>query len=125
MDTARRRLLAGIGGLSLGAAVSAVQPRQANASETSSVAGSEGGASEGGEDALAVAVNDALEGAYGRHKGKRRNHTKGVGTTGYFVGTKEAAQVSRSALFDGDRIEVIGRFSIAGERTSDPDLWRS
>src|SRR5260370_21771433 len=50
MDTARRRLLAGIGGLSLGAAVSAVQPRQANASETSSVAGSEGG-----EDSLAVA----------------------------------------------------------------------
>jgi hypothetical protein len=39
MDTARRRLLAGIGGLSLGAAVSAVQPRQANASETSSSLG--------------------------------------------------------------------------------------
>src|SRR3981081_2253684 len=109
MDTSRRRLLAGVGGLSLGAAVSAVQPRQAIANETSSVAGSEGG-----EELVAVAVNDALEGAYGQHKGKRRNHTKGFGTTGYFVGTKEAAQVSRSALFDGDRIEVIGRFSIAG-----------
>ena len=125
MDTARRRLLAGIGGLSLGAAVSAVQPRQANASETSSVAGSEGGASEGGEDALAVAVNDALEGAYGRHKGKRRNHTKGFGTTGYFVGTEEAAQLSRSALFHGDRIEVIGRFSIAGGDPSASDFERS
>src|SRR5258708_4641485 len=108
MDTSRRRLLVGVGGLSLGAAVSAVQPRQATANETSSVAGSEGG-----EELVAVAVNDALEGAYGRHKGKRRNHTKGFGTTGYFVGTKEAAQLSRSALFDGDRIEVIGRFSIA------------
>src|SRR6201993_5488565 len=63
MDTSRRRLLVGVGGLSLGAAVSAVQPRQAHANETSSVAGSEGG-----EELVAVAVNDALEGAYGRHK---------------------------------------------------------
>ena len=62
MDTSRRRLLAGVGGLSLGAAASAVQPRQATANETSSVAGSEGG-----EELVAVAVNDALEGAYGRH----------------------------------------------------------
>jgi catalase len=120
MDTSRRRLLAGVGGLSLGAAVSAVQPRQANANETSSVAGSEGG-----EELVAVAVNDALEGAYGQHKGKRRNHTKGLGTTGYFVGTKEAAQVSRSGLFDGDRIEVIARFSIAGGDPSASDSERS
>src|SRR5246500_2999947 len=120
MDTSRRRLLVGVGGLSLGAAVSAVQPRQALANETSSVAGSEGG-----EELVAVAVNDALEGAYGRHKGKRRNHTKGFGTTGYFVGTKEAAQLSRSALFDGDRIEVIGRFSIAGGDPSASDSERS
>src|SRR3979490_1928913 len=120
MDTSRRRLLAGVGGLSLGAAVSAVQPRQAIANETSSVAGSEGG-----EELVAVAVNDALEGAYGQHKGKRRNHTKGLGTTGYFVGTKEAAQVSRSALFDGDRIEVIGRVSIAGGSPSASDSERS
>jgi catalase len=120
MDPSRRRLLAGIGGLSLGAAVSAVEPRQANASEISSVAGSEGG-----EELVAVAVNDALEGAYGRHEGKRRNHTKGFGTTGYFVGTKEAAQLSRSALFDGDRIEVIARLSLAGADPSASDSERS
>jgi len=113
MDISRRKLLVGIGGLSLGAAVGAVQPRQANA------------ASEGGEEGVAVAVNDALEGAYGRHLGKRRNHTKGFGTTGYFVGTKEAAQLSRSALFGGDRIEVIGRFSIAGGDPSASDSERS
>src|SRR6267143_3496204 len=120
MDTSRRGLLAGVGGLSLGAAVSAVQPRQANANETSSVAGSGGG-----EELVAVAVNDALEGAYGQHQGKRRNHTKGFGATGYFVGTKEAAQVSRSALFDGDRVEVIARFSIAGGDPSASDSERS
>src|SRR3984893_16490802 len=123
MDTSRRRLLAGVGGLSLGAAVSAVQPRQANADETSSVAASKG--SEGGEELVGVAVNDALEGAYGRHLEKRKNHTKGFGTTGYFVGTKEAAQLSRSALFAGDTIDVIGRFSIAGGGPSASDSERS
>jgi len=104
----------------MGAAVSAVQPRQANASEPLSVA-----ASEGGEESVAVAVNDALEGAYGRHEGKRRNHTKGFGATGYWVGTEEAAQLSRSALFDGDRIEVIARFSVAGGDPSASDSERS
>src|ERR1700758_2107166 len=123
MNTSRRRLLAGVGGLSLGAAVSAVQPRQANANETFSVAAS--GGSEGGEELVGVAVNDALEGAYGRHLGKRRNHTKGFGATGYWVGTKEAAQLSRSGLFDGDRIEVITRFSIAGGDPSASDSERS
>ena len=124
MDTSRRRLLAGIGGLSLGAAVNAAQPPQAKASDTSSVAASEGGASEAGEEAVAIAVNDALQGAYGLNLGKRRNHTTGFGTTGYFVGTEEAAQLSRSALFEGDRIEVIGRFSIAGGDPSASDTDR-
>src|SRR5258708_22696978 len=81
--------------------------------------------SEGGEELVALAGNDALEGAYGRHKGKRRNHTKGLGATGYFVGTNEAAQLSRSALFDGDRIEVVARFSVAGGDPSASDSERS
>jgi catalase len=115
MNTSRRRLLAGVGGLSLGAAASAVQPRHANAYEQS----------EGGQEGVAVAVNDALEGAYGRHKGKRRNHTKGFGATGYFVGTREAAQLSRSALFGGDTLEVVARFSIAGGDPSASDSERS
>src|ERR1700752_2305694 len=123
MHTSRRRLLAGVGGLSLGAAVSAVQPRHANADETSSVSASEG--REGGEELVGVAVNDALEGAYGRHLGKRRNHTKGFGAPGYFVGTKEAAQVWRSGLFAGDTVEVIARFSIAGGDPSASDSERS
>src|SRR5260370_7967279 len=109
MLTSRRSLLAGVGGISLGAAANALQPRQASAGEAALPV-----ASEGGEELVAVAVNDALEGAYGRHEGKRRNHTKGLGAVGYFVGTKEAAELSRSGLFAGDRIEVIGRFSTAG-----------
>ena len=120
MDTSRRRLLAAVGGLSLGAAV---QPRQANASETSSVAGSEGG-----EEGVAIAVNDALQGAYGLHnKGKRRNHTKSCPELLAILSeAEEAAQLSRSALFNfGDRIEVIGRFSIAGGDPSASDSERS
>jgi catalase len=120
MDTSRRRLLVGIGGLSLGAAASAVQPRQASAGEISSPADSEAG-----EEGLAVAVNDALQGAYGLNEGKRRNHTKGLGSTGYFVGTDEAAQLSRSALFEGEKLEVVARFSIAGGDPSASDSERS
>ena len=94
-----------------------------NAIETSSVAASEG--SEGGGELVGVAVNDALEGVYGRQIGKRRNHTKGFGATGYWVGTKEAEEVSRSGLFDGDQIEVIARFSVAGGDPRASDSERS
>src|ERR1700676_4016307 len=94
MFTSRRSLLAGVGGVSLGAAVNALQPRQARAGEAALPV-----ASKGGEELVAVAVNDALEGAYGRHKGKRRNNTKGLGAVGHFVGTKEAAELSRAGLF--------------------------
>jgi catalase len=120
MFTSRRSLLAGVGGVSLGAAVDALKPRQARAGEVALPV-----ADEGGEELVAVAVNDALEGAYGRHKGKRRNHTKGLGAVGYFVGTKEAAELSRSGLFAGDRIEVIARFSLAGGDPSASDSERS
>src|SRR5258708_29061657 len=120
MLTARRSLLAGVGGISLGAAVNAVRPSQASAGEAPLPVAAEGGA-----ELAAVAVNDALEGAYGRHEGKRRNHTKGFGAVGYFVGTREAAELSRSGLFAGDRIEVIARFSTAGGDPKASDSERS
>jgi hypothetical protein len=68
MFTSRRSLLAGVGGVSLGAAVNALQPRQASAGEAALPI-----ASEGGEELVAVAVNDALEGAYGRHEGRAQS----------------------------------------------------
>src|ERR1700758_687362 len=120
MLTSRRNLLAGVGGVSLGAAVNALKPRPASAGEIALPV-----AAEGGEELTAVAVNDALEGAYGRHEGKRRNHTKGFGAVGHFVGTKEAAELSRAGLFAGDRIEVIARFSTAGGDPNASDSERS
>ncbi len=76
-------------------------------------------------EATAEQVVDALEGAYGVHPGQRRNHTKGVGAEGFFVGNPEVADYSRSALFTGEKIAVVARFSIAGGDPSVPDADRS
>jgi catalase len=69
-------------------------------------------------EATAQRSLDALESAYGAHKGQRRNHTKGIGAIGKFVGTAAAREYSRSLLFSGETIEVVARFSLAG---GDPD----
>src|SRR5260370_4126726 len=65
-------------------------------------------------EATADNVVNALEGAYGVSRGKRRNHTKGFGALGIFVGAPEAAEYSRSLLFSGQEIEVVARVSLAG-----------
>ena len=56
----------------------------------------------------------ALEETYGVHPGQRRNHTKGTCAAGEFVGRSEAGTYSRSALFSGRPVPVVGRFSLAG-----------
>jgi catalase len=56
----------------------------------------------------------ALETTYGVHPGQRRNHTKGFCAEGNFVGLKEAAAYSKSALFSGSSIPVVARFSVPG-----------
>jgi catalase len=78
-----------------------------------------------GTEATAEAVIDALEGAYGTHRGQRRNHTKGVGALGSFVGLPEAAEYSRSHLFSGQRIEAVARFSLAGADPEASDAEKS
>lgn len=59
-------------------------------------------------------VVTAIEGTFGVTPGQRRNHTKGSCASGQFVGTPEAAALSRSALFSGRPLPVIARFSLAG-----------
>ncbi|NYE62780.1 catalase [Duganella sp. 1224] len=67
------------------------------------------------QDASAEKAIDTLEGTYGKHRGLRRNHTKGIGAQGTFIGNpKVAAPFSRSLLFSGKPIAVVARFSIAG-----------
>jgi catalase len=80
---------------------------------------------ETGGEATATAVVDALEGAYGVHRGQRRNHTKGIGALGSFVGLPAGATYSRSALFSGQTIEVVARFSLAGGDPQASDTEKS
>ncbi|KXJ61368.1 MAG: hypothetical protein AXW14_02600 [Alteromonas sp. Nap_26] len=56
----------------------------------------------------------ALESKFGVFKGERRNHTKGLCFSASFTATNEAQKYTKSAIFTGDTIPVIGRFSHAG-----------
>src|SRR2546430_7822191 len=77
------------------------------------------------QEVTANQVVTALEGAYGVHPGERRNHTKGICASGAFVGMPEAAAYSRSALFSGQPVPVVARFSLAGGNPHAPDADRS
>ena len=77
------------------------------------------------EDVSAPQVVDAIEGAFGVTPGARRNHIKGTCATGRFVGTPEAARYSQSALFTGEAIPVVARFSLSGGNPKAPDTAKS
>ena len=114
----RREVIVKAGLLAIGGALAPrLAPAAVGAEERDSRA------TEAKTEATADRVIDALEGAYGVHPGQRRNHTKGVGALGYFVGNPEAQLYSRSALFSGQKIEVVARFSLAGgnPKASDKD----
>ena len=64
---------------------------------------------------------EAFEGDFGVHAGQRRNHAKGTCAAGNFVGTTDAAALSRSALFSGKTIPVVARFSLGGGDPEVPD----
>jgi catalase len=64
---------------------------------------------------------DAFEGTFGVHAGQRRNHIKGTCAAGEFVGTRDAAALSRSPLFAGKAIPVVARFSLGGGNPEVPD----
>jgi len=70
-------------------------------------------------------VVGALEKIGGVHPGERRNHIIGICVGGSFVGSKEAQAYSRSALFSGEAIPVIGRFSLAGGNPKAPDATKN
>ena len=70
-------------------------------------------------------VVEAIEGVFGVVQGERRNHIKGACASGEFVGTKDAAKYSRSALFSGKPVPVVARFSLAGGNPKAPDTAKS
>ena len=117
----RRQVLTTVGSLSIaGAAIassSLVSPAAA-AQPNSEIA-------EKAFEATADNVVNTLEAAYGVNRGRRRNHTKGFGALGIFVGAPEAAEYSRSQLFSGQEIEVVARFSLAGGDPEASDTEKS
>lgn len=72
-------------------------------------------------DVTAPQMIDAFEGTFGVHTGQRRNHIKGTCAAGEFVGTSDAAALSRSALFSGKPVPVVARFSLGGGNPDVPD----
>ena len=75
------------------------------------------------EDASAVAEQtiDAMNKLWGLHPGIRSNHAKGIVVEGTFTPTKEAAALSKAALFAGAAIPVTVRFSDATGLPTIPD----
>jgi catalase len=121
----RRQLLASAGCLSVGGLIAPALAAAASSSPAHAVAVPHIGSAKQTPEVTADDVVDALEGAYGRHEGQRRNHTKGVGARGSFVGNPEAAIYSRSALFSGEPLDVIARFSLAGGDPEASDAEKS
>jgi catalase len=74
---------------------------------------------------LPVAQVDALEGLFGKHAGARRSGAKGVCASGYFVGNTVGRTESTSAIFNGDRIPAVVRFSVGGGNPKASDKGRS
>ena len=79
------------------------------------------GAPAASTEVTAPQMIDAFEGTFGVHPGQRRNHIKGTCAAGEFVGTTEAAALSRSAIFSGKTIPVVARFSLGGGSPEVPD----
>src|SRR5271165_5227241 len=79
------------------------------------------GAPASGTEVNAPQMIDAFEGTFGVHPGQRRNHIKGTCAAGEFVGTPDAAALSRSPLFTGKTIPVVARFSLGGGNPDVPD----
>ena len=59
-----------------------------------------------------VMIN-SFEQINGVHPGFRRNHSKGVGISGYFESNGNGAALSKAVIFVPGRVPVIGRFALA------------
>jgi catalase len=67
---------------------------------------------------------NALEGVFGKHPA-RRSGAKGTCATGFFVGSPEGRALTNSAIFNGQEIPVIARFSIGGGSPKASDKGKS
>lgn len=63
----------------------------------------------------------SFEERFGAHDGFRRLHAKGWVYRGTFTATSAAADLTRAAVFNGDQIPVVARFSNGSGDPTDPD----
>lgn len=70
-------------------------------------------------------VINAFEKAGGLHKGQRRNHPKGTCAIGSFTGEKAIGAWTSSALFSGESVPVVARFSMDGPNPAIPDAAKA
>jgi catalase len=71
------------------------------------------------------ALVDGFEGAFGTHAGLRRGGAKGVCAEGHFIGAAQGKAISSAAVFGGERVPVIARFSVSGGNPQVSDKARS
>src|SRR5215470_1766884 len=57
---------------------------------------------------------DGFEQVNGVHPGFRRNHSKGVGVSGFFESNGNGVRLSKAVVFQPGRVDVLGRFSLNG-----------
>lgn len=74
---------------------------------------------------LPEAQVNALEGLAGKHPGFRRSQAKGLGASGYFVGNTEGRSLTSAAVFSGERVPVVARFSVGGTNPKVGDKGKS
>lgn len=70
-------------------------------------------------------VVSTMERLNGVTPGARRNHIRGICVSGSFLGSKAIQPYTRSELFSGKSIPIVGRFSLAGGNPNAPDTARS
>lgn len=66
------------------------------------------------QTSLPEAQVNALEGLFGVQPTSRRSGAKGLCASGYFVGNSKGQALSSAAVFSGERIPVVARFSVGG-----------
>ncbi|MFE1602080.1 catalase family peroxidase [Methylobacterium sp. ID0610] len=66
-------------------------------------------------------IVDVMNTLWGKHPGMRANHAKGVVVQGTFTPSKEAAALSKAAVFRGPAVPVTVRFSDATGLPAIPD----
>lgn len=73
----------------------------------------------------AEAQVNALEGLAGKQPGSRRSFAKGVCASGHFVGNTVGRTLSTAAVFGGDKVPAVIRFSVGGGNPRASDKGKS